>query len=101
MPEFVIFLRPAPGAPRPSPEDVRAHVDHIVRIEAEGRLVAAGPFSDPALGGMIVAIFAGPEEALRFAREDPFVVRGYRRPDVHGWFWSRRENGHLGVLPEK
>jgi uncharacterized protein YciI len=101
MPEFVIFLRPAAAAARPAHEDVRAHVEHLTRLETAGRLIAAGPFENAALGGMVIGVFADRSEACRFAAADPFVQRGYRLPDVQGWAWSRRENGHLGVLPPR
>lgn len=97
MSEFVIFLHPTdPTAKRPV-DVIRDHCRHLDQLDRDGRLIAAGPFADPAHGGMIVGRFYGLTEAEAFARNDPFVLGSYSRPEVRAWAWSYRENGHLGV----
>lgn len=98
MPEYVIFLSPVdPSAKRPL-EAIRDHCTHLDRLDADGRLIAAGPFGDPTDGGMIVGSFPDFAEAERFAQSDPFVRGRYSEAQVRPWEWSYSENGHLGVF---
>lgn len=98
MPEYAIFLDSVdPKAKRPR-EVVRDHCAHLDRLDAEGRLIAAGPFADATDGGMILGSFSNLEEAESFAHADPFVRGGYSRARVRPWEWSHRENGHLGTI---
>ncbi|MEZ4649380.1 MAG: nitroreductase family protein [Candidatus Eisenbacteria bacterium] len=97
MREYVIFLHPTdPEARRPI-EVIRDHCRHLDRLDADGRLIAAGPFTDPTHGGMIVGRFSGPEDAEEYARTDPFVLGSYSQAEVRAWEWSYPENGHLGI----
>ena len=98
MPEYAIFLTLVdPSGKRPI-EVIRDHCEHLDRLDAESRLIASGPFSDGANGGMIVASFSDLAEAEKFARTDPFVLGGYSRAQVRPWEWSHPENGHLGIM---
>ncbi len=98
MPEFVILLHTIdPQVERPL-HVVRDHCRHLDYLDAQGRLIAAGPFADPPAGGMIVASFADRVQAEDCARADPFVREGYSRAEIRPWQWSHPENGHLGVL---
>jgi hypothetical protein len=62
-----------------------AHLERVRRLQAEGRLVLAGPFPaidspDPGpagfSGSLIVAEFESREQAERWLREDPYVIDG-------------------------
>ncbi len=98
MPEYAIFLTPVePTRTRPA-ETVRAHCLHLDRLEAAGRMIAAGPFDDAAGGGMVIGSFPNSDEALKFAQADPFVLGGYSQVQIRPWQWSHRENGHLGLV---
>jgi putative NAD(P)H nitroreductase len=98
MPEFVIFLHRIDAQSKRSPELIREHCEHLNRLDASGRLIAAGPFEGGG-GGLVVGTFDSVAHADDFAAADPFVRSGDCRPEVRPWRWSRPENGHLGILP--
>lgn len=70
-----------------------AHLERLRRLQAEGRLVLAGPFpaidaEDPGpagfSGSLVVAEFASLEEARRWADADPYVQAGvYEDVTIH------------------
>lgn len=98
MREYAIFLQPIdPSIQRPLAV-IRDHCSHLDGLDAESRLVAAGPFTDVTDGGLVIGRFSSFDEADKFAHTDPFVEGGFSRADVRPWRWSHRENGHLGVL---
>lgn len=69
-----------------------AHLARLQALQAEGRLLLAGPFpasdnTDPGpagfTGSLIVAQFANLEEARNWAAADPYVAAGvYHHVDV-------------------
>ncbi len=98
MPEYAIFLSPVNLKAKRPLQAIRDHCAHLDRLDAEARLIAAGPFADAADGGMVVGSFSNLEEAEKFAQADPFVQGGFSRAQVRPWEWSHPENGHLGAL---
>lgn len=68
-----------------------AHLERLKQLQAEGRLLLAGPF--PAIdspepgpagfsGSLIVAEFASLEEAKAWAGADPYIAAGVYRDTV-------------------
>ena len=62
-----------------------AHIERLKMLQAEGRLLLAGPFpaidaADPGpagfTGSLIVAEFASLDEAKQWAEADPYVAAG-------------------------
>jgi nitroreductase/uncharacterized protein YciI len=98
MDEYVIFLSPRASGTRPAPESVVAHCERLAELAEGGRCIAAGPFADGPVGGMIVGRFATLDEAREFAETDPFVTSGFETAEVRRWHWSRPENGQMGVI---
>lgn len=98
MDEYVIFLSPRAGGTRPAREAVVAHCERLAALAEAGRCIAAGPFADGPIGGMIVGRFASLDEAREFAETDPFVTSGFETADVRRWHWSRPENGQMDVI---
>ena len=92
---WVVTLTALPGVPTPRAV-VRDHVRWLSTLEADGRLVAAGPFPEDA-AGMLVLRVRDRAEALALASTDPFVTTGMRRLEVRRWLLSTRENHHLGA----
>lgn len=76
-----------------------AHLARLDQLQAEGRLLLAGPFpaidsSDPGdagfTGSLIVAEFPSLEDAERWAAADPFVRFGvYRNVTVRPFLQAR------------
>ena len=60
-----------------------AHLARMDRLDAQGRVVLAGPLTDAA-GSLIVIEAASLAEAEAFIKDDPYVVHGiFERFEVH------------------
>lgn len=105
---YVVLLRAAPDASAArDPEAVQtllnAHIQYQLRLQAEGRAVAAGGFAPDtsaadasvALVGLTLLRAGSQEEADAWARADPAVAAGYFRVDVRAWYVP------AGKLPER
>ena len=80
---YAIIAEDLPGALPRRLEARPAHVERLKALQAEGRLVLAGPHpaidaNDPGpagfSGSLIVAEFASREAALAWASEDPYCA---------------------------
>jgi uncharacterized protein YciI len=80
---YAIIAEDLPGALPRRMEARPAHVERLKALQAEGRLVLAGPHpaidsNDPGpagfSGSLIVAEFASREAALAWAAEDPYCA---------------------------
>ncbi len=90
---FVILLEKVAGRAVPK-EAIARHVEHLRRLDRDGRLELAGPFTDYP-GGMVIVRAADEAEARRIAEEDPFVREGFRTCSVRTWLLARAENDYL------
>jgi len=52
-----------------------AHLRNLERLESEGKLVLAGPFTD-ITGSLVVIEADSMEEAQLFIQNDPYVIHG-------------------------
>lgn len=60
-----------------------AHLARIETLNAQGRVILAGPLTDQT-GSLMVIEAKSLEEAEQFAREDPYTVHGvFERVEVH------------------
>ena len=82
---YAIIAEDVPGALPRRLEARAAHLDRLKALQAEGRLVLAGPHpaidaQDPGpagfSGSLIVAEFASREAAIAWASEDPYAAAG-------------------------
>jgi uncharacterized protein len=94
---YFIFLYEEDGKAL-TPDVVQKHVAHLRKLDADGRLIICGPFTDFA-GGVVVIDAIDIDEAHQIAKSDPFVSEGYRTYKVQTIKWSREESNHL--LDEK
>lgn len=76
-------------------EAIRAHVRHLERLEAEGRLVLSGPFADGE-GGTVIIRAESLEAARAVAEADPFVALGFEEFTVRELHLSCGANNHMG-----
>ena len=91
---FVIILNQVQGR-ESSCETINRHIEHLKKIEEEGKLIHGGPFTDyPA--GMIIVKVKDIIEATSIAKADPFVLEGVRTYEVRTWLIACKENGYLG-----
>lgn len=91
---FAIILDQIEGS-APTPEDIKGHIAYLRRLEKDGALVMAGPFTNHK-GGMVVIKAATLEDAHKVAATDPFVANKIRRCEIRQWELSCEENNHLG-----
>jgi uncharacterized protein YciI len=89
---YAIISEDMPGALARRMEARAAHLERLKALNAEGRLVLAGPHpaidaADPGpagfTGSLVVADFATREAAIAWASEDPYCAAGvYARVTV-------------------
>jgi uncharacterized protein len=89
---YAIIAEDLPGALEKRLAARPAHVERLKALQADGRLILAGPHpmidsEDPGpagfSGSLIVAEFASREAALAWAAEDPYALGGvYARVTV-------------------
>lgn len=92
---YVMLLSHIPGKTF-TEEVVRAHVEHLKKMENDGQLVLCGPFSDYK-GGIVVMNTATIEEARELAEADPFIKEGYETYEIRTLELSCEENNHMGM----
>ena len=70
---------------------IQAHGKVIAKMEATGKLIAAGPFGDPSdLRGLLLFRDCTIEEARRMASEDPVVQSGQITIEYYTWMARRK-----------
>lgn len=86
------FLKAGPNRSQDSLEAARlqrAHMDNIVKMANEGKLVLAGPFMDGGeIRGIYVFAVASVEEAEALTNTDPAVQAGRLVMELHPWYGS-------------
>jgi uncharacterized protein YciI len=74
-----------------------AHLQNIVRLMNEGKIVLAGPYLDDTdLRGVFVFNVATVDEARQLCDTDPAVKGGYLIAEFHPWYGSAA----LQMIPE-
>lgn len=91
---FVILLNKVPGR-ESTRETVQRHIEHLRKLDQQGKLILCGPFTDCA-SGMVVVKADTKAEAENIAKSDPFVIEGVRAYEVRTWLLACAENGYLG-----
>ncbi|WP_321475353.1 YciI family protein [uncultured Paludibaculum sp.] len=65
---------------------IQGHIAVIRKMEATGKLIAAGPFGDPTdLRGLLLFRNCSIDEARRMAAEDPVVQSGQIAMEYYTW----------------
>jgi len=66
---------------------MQAHMAHILRMHAEGKLITAGPITDNGdLRGIFVFRGSSPDEVRPLIDDDPTVKSGHLQVDLHPWY---------------
>jgi len=86
---FLVFLLPTDKAGDRSQARLE-HFKFVKRLEAEGRLFAAGPYVDESTGkptgeGLFIVRGASSDEVARLVSEDPFYKGGFRTFRIQPW----------------
>lgn len=89
---YVIVLSPASLAhPESTNEAVtRAHIAHVERLEVNGQLELAGPFSDG--GDMLIIRGTSEAQARAIAEADPLVSTGSKTYELKKWALGNRRH---------
>lgn len=93
MKQYVMaFLKKGPNRSQDSVTAAslqKAHLDNIVRMANEGKLVIAGPFMDDwEVRGIYIFDVRTVEEARALTETDPAVKAGRLIMDLHPWYGS-------------
>ena len=81
--QFVILGWDGPNGQKLRPQYRPAHLERLQDLEAQGRLICAGPFGDHT-GSLMMIKADSFQEAEAFAREDPYLKHGiFDRVEVH------------------
>ncbi|GMT48534.1 MAG: hypothetical protein IEMM0008_0073 [bacterium] len=79
---FVIIATDADDSVEKRPLYREEHIKRLERLNEEGKLLLAGPFTDVS-GSLIIIDAPSLEEARKFAMNDPFYLNGvYTSVDV-------------------
>lgn len=105
----LVMLRKGPSAPTSATPEAQAlfkdHVAHIYKLGADGKGMAAGPFTDGGeIQGVIIMKAASPDEAREIEGADPGVKAGIFTMEVlpfmspEGWFGKWAEFGQFETV---
>ena len=73
---------------------IQKHVDHLKKLDDEGKLVLCGPFADFP-GGMVVFNANSREEAVSVAESDPFIASDNKTYELRCLEVANAENNYL------
>ncbi len=88
----VAFLKRGPNPPKDSIEAAKlqkAHLENIMRLADEGKLILAGPFMDnDDVRGIYIFDVATIEEARKLTETDPAIQAGSLIMELKPWYGS-------------
>jgi uncharacterized protein YciI/thioredoxin-related protein len=68
----------------------KAHLSHLDKLAADGKISIAGPFDDDGeIRGILIFTVESAEEAERLANNDPAVKAGRLTVEIHPWWGAR------------
>ena len=78
---------------------MRGHLDNIMRLADEGKLIVAGPFGKNDLNyrGLFILTTTSTEEALAMLKSDPAIAAGVFDVDVLPWYGAAALGAYLEV----
>ena len=75
---------------------VLKHVEHIKKLDDDGRLVLSGATKGyPGVAGMVILEAESYEEAEAFCKSEPFVTEGYATYKLYSMRVGNKENNYL------
>jgi len=94
---YAVILKPVPGHELSLPI-VQKHAQHLAELDAQGKLVMAGPFTDSPLG-LLIMKGSSKGEITHIMNEDPMVTSGVRTFEVDTWVLANRGNQFMPPIP--
>ena len=72
------------------------HVEHIKKLDDDGKLVLAGATKGyPGVGGMVIFKADSLEEAEAICKSEPFVIEGYATYKLFSMRVGNKDNNYL------
>jgi uncharacterized protein YciI len=96
---YAVILKPVAGRELSLPI-VQRHAHHLAELDAQGRLVMAGPFVDSPLG-LLIMKGSTKAEIRRILNADPMITSGIKTFDIATWVLATRENGFMPPIPSQ
>jgi uncharacterized protein YciI len=94
---YAVILKPVAGRELSLPI-VQKHARHLAELDAQGKLVMAGPFVDNPLGLLIMKA-SSKAEIMHILNEDPMITSGVKTFDVATWVLANRGNNFMPPIP--
>jgi len=77
-------------------EMVLKHVEHIKKLDDDGKLVLCGPTKGyPGVAGMVIFTAENDKEAEAICKSEPFVVEGYATYKFFSMRVGNKDNNYL------
>lgn len=73
---------------------IAKHAQHLRALDADGKLVLAGPFTDHP-SGLLVLRGKNKDEIKSIMDEDPMILGGFRNYEIRTWLMANRTNNYL------
>lgn len=73
---------------------IRNHVEHLMTLKDQGRLILCGPFTDYP-GGMVIFSADDYNMAVNIAESDPFIASGCKSYEIRTLELANEENNYL------
>lgn len=90
---YAVFLLPV-ASRKLTGEAIAKHAQHLRELDAEGKLVLAGPFTDHP-SGLLVLRGKSKDEVKSIMEQDPLIRGGFRGLEVRTWLMANRANNYL------
>ena len=93
---YVMFIERGKAYNKVNTEVVTRHVEHIRKLDDNGKLVLCGPLKGyPGVAGMIILKTENIEEAKAICKSEPFVSEGYAKFKLVTMQVGNKENNYL------
>jgi len=90
---YAVFLVPIESREL-NKEVVAKHAEHLKELDADGKLVLAGPFTDHPTG-MLILRGENKDEIKSIVDKDPLVQGGFRTYEIRTWMMANQTNNYL------
>lgn len=101
---FVLLKRgdKADDIPQEKRADIqKGHMDNIMKMARDGKLVLAGPFTDDGdLRGIFILNVRSLDEAKKLCDGDPAVAAGRLKAEIHPWYGPKGIRSDFVLEPE-